>query len=97
MNFDIHKLIILNLDYQSSRSSSIAAEPASNRSSTSTDTIRRRFNKTLSIYDDTDNGTSYTNGNGYSNGDSYTSSIDNDTSKQEEETPKYKYSSGYVR
>jgi len=82
---------------RSYRSSSIAAEPASNRSSTSTDTIRRRFNKTLSIYDETDNGTSYTNGNGYSNGDSYTSSIDNDTSKQEEEAPKYKYSSGYVR
>lgn len=82
---------------RSYRSSSIAAEPASNRSSTSTDTIRRRFNKTLSIADDTDNGTSYTNGNGYSNGDSYTSSINNDTSKQEEEAPKYKYSSGYVR
>lgn len=82
---------------RSYRSSSIAAEPASNRSSTSTDTIRRRFNKTLSINDDTDNGTSYTNGNGYSNGDSYTSSINTDTSKQEEEAPKYKYSSGYVR
>ena len=75
------------------RSSSIAAEPASNRSSTSTDTIRRRFNKTLSIYDDTENTTS----NGISNGDTYTSSVIDDTIKQEEEAPKYKYSSGYVR
>lgn len=78
---------------RSFRSSSIAAEPASDRSSTSTDTIRRRFNQTFST--DTDNGTSYTNGN--TNGDSYKSLIDNDSSKQEEEAPKYKYSSGYVR
>ena len=69
------------------RSSSVAvtADPAPSRNS---ETFRRRFSRTLSIYDDNDTGSGIKTNGVTSNGI---------TSGHEEDSSEYKYTSGYVR
>ena len=65
-------------------------EPSSSKSSS--DTLRRRFSRTLSVYDDPDTGSGTTNGYGDTASNGVTNGVDTET-----EPSKYKYSSGYVR
>ena len=69
-------------------------EPSSSKSSS--DTLRRRFSRTLSVYDDPDTGSGAaaagTNGYGDTASNGVTNGVDAET-----EPSKYKYSSGYVR
>ena len=72
-------------------------EPSSSKSSS--DTLRRRFSRTLSVYDDPDTGSGAAAA-GTTNGYGDTASISNGVTNgvdTETEPSKYKYSSGYVR
>ena len=73
------------------RSSSVAVDPTPARNSES---FRRRFSRTLSIYDDTDNVSSIKTNGATTNGLGPTNGV---TSSQEEDCPEYKYTSGYIR
>ena len=77
-------------------------EPSSTTSTkNSSDTLRRRFSRTLSIYDDTDSNVKtngYTSASGsVQNGVNGTSNGVSNDNEEEDSTSKYKYSSGYVR
>ena len=73
------------------RSSSVAVDPTPARNSES---FRRRFSRTLSIYDDTDNVSSIKTNGATTNGLGTTNGV---TCSQEEDCPEYKYTSGYIR
>ena len=75
-------------NFKKSRSSSVAVEPTPVRNS---EVFRRRFSRTLSIYDEPESGSSGKTNGVTTNGSSGL------TSSQDEEPSEYKYTSGYVR
>jgi len=77
------------------RSSSVVVEPITGRA---TESVRNRFGRTLSIYDDPDTRNDISQvANGTSNGLSNGSSNGASNGTKEDESKEYKYTSGYVR